>query len=198
MIGTCATNSKAINQEIVSRSRPIIWARNSLTITILFPKIGAYLESGLLMPMGMHGNAQDVEPWIIRHKAVKKIQKSVRCRLRRNILTRHTALKLHQKSALTIQCSYRCYRARVHLHSALLLAYFHMTAFIVQNATRKHHAKKELENKRNERSTNLSLVAEGYTKTTEGWLGLENVYHDDEDGSEDVEIQVLDIGEIDT
>ena len=26
------------------------------------------------------------------------------------------------------------------------------------------HAKKELENKRNERSTNLSLVAEGYTK----------------------------------
>ncbi len=151
------------------------------------------------MPMGMHGDAQDVEPWIIRHKAVKKIQKSVRCRLRRNILMRRITSKLHQKSALTIQCSYRCYRARVHLHSALLLAYFHMTAFIVQNATRKHHAKKELENKRNERSTNLSLVAEGYTKNDGRLVRLrKNVYHDDEDGSEDVEIQVLDVDEIDT
>ena len=46
------------------------------------------------------------------------------------------------------------------LHSALLLAYFHMTAFIVQNATRKHHAKKEMEDKRNKRSLDLNRTAE--------------------------------------
>ena len=57
-------------------------------------------------------------------------------------------------------------------------------------------AKKELENKRNERSTSLSLVAEGYTKNDERLVRLsKNVYHDDEDGEEDVEIQVLDAGD---
>ena len=110
---------------------------------------------------------------------------------------RRIALKLLQKSALTIQCSYRCYRARVHLHSALLLAYFHMTAFIVQNATRKHHAKKELENKRNERSTTLSLVAEGFMNNDERLVRRRgNVYHDDEDDEEDLEVQVVDASEI--
>ena len=94
MIGTCATNLKAISQEIVSRS---CYNLNSVFTNNHNVKIGAYLESGLLMPMGMHGDVQDVEPWIIRHKAVKKIQKSVRCRLRRNTLMRRITLKLHQK-----------------------------------------------------------------------------------------------------
>ena len=140
----------------------------------------------------MHGDAQDVEPWIIRHKAVKKIQKSVRCRLRRNILMRRITSKLHQKSALTIQCSYRCYRARVHLHSALLLAYFHMTAFIVQNATRKHHAKKELEDKRNKRSSDLNMIAQSNMNNDARLVRhRKGIFEDDQEDDDNVEVVIV-------
>ena len=159
------------------------------------PEDRTYIESGLLMPMGFKGNQDDVEPWIFRHHAIKKIQKSARKFLLRASIKKRIFLKQQNAAALIIQCGYRCYRARVHLHSALLLAYFHMTAFIVQNATRKHHAKKEMEDKRNKRSLDLNRIAETDMSNDLRLVRHRNgVYEDDQDDDDEngVEIVVVD------
>jgi hypothetical protein len=156
------------------------------------PENRSYLESGLLMPMGFKGNTADVEPWILRYYAVKKIQKCAKRFLLRTSLKQRICLKHCNKSALTIQCSYRCYRARVHLHSALLLAYFHMTAFIVQNAARKLHAKKELEDKRNKRSSDLNIIAQSNMNNDARLVRhRKGIFEDDQEDDDNVEVVIV-------
>ena len=70
-----------------------------------------------------------------------------------------------------------------------------MTAFIVQNATRKHHAKKEMEDKRNKRSLDLNRIAETDMSNDLRLVRHRNgVYEDDQDDDDenDVEIVVVD------
>ena len=100
------------------------------------------------------------QPWMLRHAAVQKMQRTTRAFLLRTSVLKRIVGKKRKAAALCIQCAYRCYAARKRLHEALMFAFFYTSASVVQVAARSAGAKKQLRNLREERRGNLLLVAE--------------------------------------
>ena len=66
-----------------------------------------------------------------------------------------------------------------------------MTAFVVQNATRQHNARKEMQRKRIQRVVDFNRIAETDTNNDARFVRRRSAIYEDEDDDDEIEIVVV-------